>query len=183
MKRREEIAVIKKIKTHKIKLLVLLLLWTGYYFCLPDTLFESPYSTVIVSKEGELLGAKIADDGQWRFPAPDSIPYKFKTSIIAFEDQHYYKHFGVNPISIWNAFRQNQKAGKVVRGGSTLTQLVILLSRNNKQRSYNEKLIEAVLATRLEFRYSKESIRSEEHTSELQSRPHLVCRLLLEKKN
>jgi penicillin-binding protein 1C len=113
---------------------------------------------VIESKDGELLAAKIADDGQWRFPEPDSIPYKFKTCIVAFEDQHFYKHFGVNPIAVWNAFRQNQKAGRVVRGGSTLTQQVIRLSRENKQRTYGEKLIEAILATRLEFRYSKERI-------------------------
>ncbi len=146
------------IKPHKFKILVLLLLLVGYYFCLPKTLFDSSYATVIQSQDGTLLGAKIADDGQWRFPEPDSIPYKFKTCIVAFEDQHFYKHFGVNPISIWNAFRQNQKAGKVVRGGSTITQQVIRLSREGKQRTYGEKIIEAILATRLEFRYSKESI-------------------------
>lgn len=146
------------IATNKIKTAFILLVTLAYYFCLPYQLFDSPYATVIQSKEGELLGAKIAGDGQWRFPEPDSIPYKFKTCIIAFEDQHFYKHFGVNPIAIWNAFRQNQKAGRVLRGGSTLTQQVIRLSRNNKQRTYGEKLIEAILATRLEFRYSKERI-------------------------
>jgi len=147
-----------KIKPYKFKILALLLLLVGYYFCLPRTLFDNPYSTVIQSKDGVLLGAKIADDGQWRFPEPDSIPYKFRTCIVAFEDQHFYKHFGINPVSIWNAFRQNQKAGRVVRGGSTLSQQVIRLSRENKKRSYGEKFIEAILATRLEFRYSKESI-------------------------
>lgn len=126
------------IATNKIKTAFILLVTLAYYFCLPYQLFDSPYATVIQSKEGELLGAKIAGDGQWRFPEPDSIPYKFKTCIIAFEDQHFYKHFGVNPIAIWNAFRQNQKAGRVLRGGSTLTQQVIRLSRNNKQRTYGE---------------------------------------------
>ena len=148
----------EKIKSHKIKLAIIFLLLMGYYFCLPRTLFDNPYATVIESIDGELLGAKIADDGQWRFPEPDSIPYKFKTCIIAFEDQHFYKHFGINPVSIWNAFRQNQKAGRVVRGGSTLTQQVIRLSRENKKRTYGEKFVEAILSTRLEFRYSKESI-------------------------
>lgn len=130
----------------------------GYYFCLPRTLFSEPYATVIESKDGELLAAKIADDGQWRFPDPDSIPQKFKTCIIAFEDRYFHNHFGVNPISVYNAFRQNQKAGKVVRGGSTLSQQVVRLSRKNKTRTYGEKFIEAILATRLEFRYSKEKI-------------------------
>ena len=54
---------------HKIKAVLMLLLLIGYYFCLPRTLFNEPYSTVIESKEGNLLGAKIARDGQWRFPA------------------------------------------------------------------------------------------------------------------
>jgi penicillin-binding protein 1C len=146
------------IASNKIKTALILLFALAYYFCLPHRLFNSPYATVIESKDGELLAAKIADDGQWRFPEPDSIPYKFKTCIVAFEDQHFYKHFGVNPIAVWNAFQQNQKAGRVVRGGSTLTQQVIRLSRENKQRTYGEKFIEAILATRLEFRYSKERI-------------------------
>jgi penicillin-binding protein 1C len=49
-----------------------------------------------------------------------------------------------------NAFQQNRKAGKVVRGGSTLTQQVIRLSRNGKDEFF-EKIIELILATRLEL--------------------------------
>ena len=129
-----------------------------YYFCLPQTLFSEPYSTVIESKEGELLAAKIASDGQWRFPAQDSVPKKFKKCIVYFEDEHFKYHFGFNPIAMAKAYRQNQKAGKIVRGGSTLTQQVIRLSRKNKPRNYFEKIIEIILATRLEFRYSKTKI-------------------------
>ena len=147
-----------KILQHKIKFILILVLLIGYYFCLPRTLFNEPYSTVIESKEGNLLGAKIARDGQWRFPAADSVPEKFQQCIIAFEDQHFYYHPGFNPISMWNAFRQNRKANRVVRGGSTLTQQVIRLSRKGKTRTYFEKVIEVVLATRLELRHSKKEI-------------------------
>lgn len=129
-----------------------------YFFSLPRTLFQEPYSTVIESKEGELLGAKIASDGQWRFPAQDSIPNKFKKCIVYFEDQYFYKHPGFNPMAMVNAFKQNRKAGKIVRGGSTLTQQVIRLSRKGKSRTYFEKIIEIILATRLEFRDSKDEI-------------------------
>ncbi|WP_130735732.1 penicillin-binding protein 1C [Flavobacterium sp. J27] len=129
-----------------------------YYFSLPKVLFESNYTTVIESKEGQFMGAKIADDGQWRFPENDSIPTKFKECIIAFEDQHFYSHFGFNPISMYHAFQQNRKANKVVRGGSTLTQQVIRLHRDEKKRSYFEKMLEVILATRLEFRYTKDKI-------------------------
>lgn len=134
------------------------LLLIAYYFCLPRTLFDQPYSTVIESEEGELLGAKIARDGQWRFPAQDSVPEKFKKCIVYFEDEHFYQHPGFNPVAMIKAVKQNHEAGKVVRGGSTLTQQVIRLSRDGKKRSYFEKLIELVLATRLELRYSKEKI-------------------------
>ena len=147
-----------KILKHKIKLFIGLFLLLVYYFSLPRNLFQEPYSTVIESAEGELLAAQIATDGQWRFPAPDSIPDKFKHCIIQFEDQHFNYHWGFNPMAIYKAFRQNSKAGKVVRGGSTLTQQVIRLARKNQERTYFEKLKELILATRLEFRYSKESI-------------------------
>ncbi|KIA98962.1 penicillin-binding protein [Flavobacterium sp. KMS] len=150
--------IINWIKQNKIKSLLAFLLVVIYYFSLPRTLFQEPYSTVIESKEGELLGAKIARDGQWRFPAQDSVPDKFKKCIVYFEDEYFYKHPGFNPVAMVNAIKQNRKAGKVVRGGSTLTQQVIRLSRKGKGRTYFEKLVEVILATRLELGYSKDEI-------------------------
>ena len=150
--------VIAYIKKHKFKTTIGILLMVVYYFSLPKVLFTSNYTTVIESADGQFIGAKIADDGQWRFPESDSVPTKFKKCIIAFEDQHFYKHFGFNPISMYHAFLQNRKANKVVRGGSTLTQQVIRLHRDGKKRSYFEKLIEVILSTRLEFRHSKDKI-------------------------
>ncbi len=151
-------SIIQKIKNNKIKSIVLVILLIAYYFCLPKTLFKVPTSTVIESREGILLGAKIADDGQWRFPQLDSVPEKFKVCIVQFEDEYFYNHPGFNPISIAKALWENIESGKVKRGGSTLTQQVIRLSRKGQRRTYLEKLKELVLATRLEFRYSKEDI-------------------------
>ena len=146
------------IKRNRVKSAIIVTLLLAYIFCLPKELFNEPYSTVIESREGDLLGARIARDGQWRFPAQDSVPYKFKKCITYFEDQHFYYHPGFNPVAIVKAVKQNYKAGKVVRGGSTLTQQVIRLSREGQKRSYFEKLIEMILATRLEFRHSKDEI-------------------------
>ncbi|OCB77568.1 penicillin-binding protein 1C [Flavobacterium piscis] len=150
--------IINWIKKNKIKSAIAFLLLLIYYFSIPRTLFQEPYSTVIESKEGELLGAKIARDGQWRFPAQDSVPDKFKKCIVYFEDEYFYQHPGFNPIAMVNAIKQNRKAGKVVRGGSTLTQQVIRLSRKGKGRTYFEKFIEIIKATRLELGYSKNEI-------------------------
>lgn len=150
--------MIESIKRHKIKLIVAVSLLTAYYFSLPKQLFNDPTSTVIESTEGYLLGAKIADDGQWRFPQSDEVPEKFKTCVIQFEDAYFYKHPGFNPISIFKALKDNFEAGEIRRGGSTLTQQVIRLSRKNPKRTYFEKFKELILATRLEFRCSKDEI-------------------------
>ena len=146
------------IKKNKIKSVVLLVLLLTYLFCLPKQLFKDPTATVITSNKNVLLGAQIAKDGQWRFPESDSIPEKFKTCIIAFEDEYFYKHPGFNPISIIKALKQNVSSGHVKRGGSTITQQVIRLSRKGQSRTYTEKLKEIILATRLELRHSKEKI-------------------------
>lgn len=151
---------IKHIKNHKIKSIVIGSLLVAYYFCLPSQLFKDPTSTVITDSNHALLGAQIAKDGQWRFPHNDSVPEKFKTCIIQFEDEYFYKHPGFNPVSIFKALRENITSGQVKRGGSTLTQQVIRLSRKGKKRSYFEKLKEIILATRLELGTSKNHILS-----------------------
>ncbi|MBT8245115.1 MAG: penicillin-binding protein 1C [Winogradskyella sp.] len=146
------------IKRNKIKSTIALILLVAYYFCLPKELFKDPTATVITSDSNQLLGALIADDGQWRFPETDSIPIKFRTCILQFEDDYFYEHPGFNPISIFKALIQNISSGEVERGGSTITQQVIRLSRKGQKRTYSEKLKELVLATRLELRLSKEEI-------------------------
>lgn len=129
-----------------------------YYFCLPEKLFRERYSTVLLSQEGELLSAAIAADGQWRFPPSEITPDKFSTALRVYEDKRFNYHFGVDPIAFVRAMWQNASAGKIVSGGSTITMQVIRLSRNNRSRTVVEKLIELVLATRLEWRYSKAEI-------------------------
>jgi penicillin-binding protein 1C len=138
-------------------LFVGLLVWYAF-FALPRDLFPDATATVVYSAEGELLGARIAADEQWRFPQGDSLPHHFEESIISFEDAWFYYHPGINPVSTVRALYQNVKSGKVISGGSTLSMQVIRLSRENPPRTYWEKLYEMLLATRLEWRYSKSEI-------------------------
>ncbi|MFP2995281.1 penicillin-binding protein 1C [Spongiivirga sp. MCCC 1A20706] len=156
--------MLKKVRGYiiknKIKSIIFLVGLIAYAFCLPRPLFKDSTATVIDSENGELLGALIADDGQWRFPSNDSVPDKFKHCIIHFEDEYFYKHPGFNPISIAKALSQNIKSGSIKRGGSTLTQQTIRLARKGKKRTYGEKLVELILATRLELRHSKDKILS-----------------------
>ena len=65
------------------ELLVVKILVTGVAFwtILPEPLFDEPVSFVLVARDGELLGAKIADDEQWRFPSQSYVPEKFEQAM------------------------------------------------------------------------------------------------------
>ena len=125
---------------------------------IPNPLFNDPYSTVLESKKGELLSAKIAQDGQWRFPEGKAVPEKFATCIRLFEDEYFYWHLGINPVSIVRAAKQNWEADKIVSGGSTLTMQVVRLARKGKPRTFWQKFIEVLWTLRLELSYSKAEI-------------------------
>lgn len=148
------------IKKWSIRLLILFLLifliW--YAQCLPAKLFNDSTSTVLLDRNGVLLGAKIASDGQWRFSPADSVPEKFATCLIEFEDRTFYSHYGISINGIGRAFIQNFKHKKVVSGGSTLTMQLARIMRKNPPRTYYEKILEMIIATRMEIRYSKKEI-------------------------
>lgn len=141
-----------------IVLSIFALLCPVYYFSLPEPLFEKDYATVLNDRNNRLLGARIAPDGQWRFPPADSLPEKYKVALLQFEDKYFYKHPGFNPVSLVRAAWQNMNAGKIVSGGSSISMQTIRLARKNKPRTYLEKVLEIVMATRLELRHSKEEI-------------------------
>ncbi len=120
--------------------------------------FNVPLSTVVEAKDGSLLGARIADDGQWRFPATGEVPEKFEKALLTFEDRYFYLHPGINPVSIIRAFVRNIRAGEIVSGGSTITMQVARLSRGNTARTYSAKLSEMLSALKLEIFRTKRSI-------------------------
>ena len=137
-------------------LLVFGLCW--YYFSLPSPLFSDPTCTVIEDSSGITLGARIADDGQWRFPYNDKVPDKFKSCILQYEDKYFYYHPGINPVAIIRALYLNLKHGTIKSGGSTITMQVVRLWRKGKARTVWEKIIESILATRLELALTKDQI-------------------------
>ena len=135
-----------------------LLILIGLLIPIPDPLFNYPFATVLESREGQLLGAKIADDGQWRFPPSESLPENYITCLLEFEDRHFYAHPGINPFSIARAIRQNIKANRIVSGGSTITMQIARMAMGNKPRTISQKLIEMWLSLRIELKYSKDEI-------------------------
>ena len=130
------------------------LLWTN----IPSIHFDKPVSSLLVSRQGELLGAHIADDEQWRFPATKTVPNKFKKSLIAFEDKRFYSHLGIDPLAILRALWLNITQGRIASGGSTITMQTVRLSRDNPKRTFAEKFSEIFSALKLESQHSKDSI-------------------------
>ena len=128
-----------------------------FYFSISFPLFRTSYSTTIYSDNGQLLGAQVAQDHQWRFPQGDSVPYKIEKSLLLFEDEYFYCHPGINPISLFRALKQNLQQKEVVSGASTITMQVIRLA-TQRERTVKSKLIEMVQALRLELGLSKKEI-------------------------
>ena len=89
-----------------------LLLAAGFFLALPRTLFDEPFSATVWSRDGRLLSAKVAPDGQWRFFPTDSVPGKFRTAITTYEDKRFDRHFGVDPLALARAVGQNLAAGR-----------------------------------------------------------------------
>jgi len=130
-----------------------------FWFCLPKPLFNSPTSYVIDDANGQLLGASIASDGQWRFPPNADVPEKFKQCIISFEDKRFMHHPGFDILAFARAIKQNLRSKKVTSGGSTITMQVIRLATKDRRTVWH-KIGEIFMALRLECSYNKNQILS-----------------------
>jgi penicillin-binding protein 1A len=86
------------------------------------------------------------------------VPKSLRDAIIATEDRRFYSHWGIDPIGIARAVVQNYRRGRIVEGGSTITQQLTKVLFLTPDKSLERKLKEAVLALELERRYSKDRI-------------------------
>ena len=86
------------------------------------------------------------------------IPKSLRDAIIATEDRRFYSHWGIDPIGIARAVVQNYRRGRVVEGGSTITQQLTKVLFLTPDKSLERKLKEAALALEIERRYSKDRI-------------------------
>ncbi|MDR2907327.1 MAG: penicillin-binding protein 1C [Bacteroidales bacterium] len=148
---------LKKHRNHLIIWISALVLGLVFWFCLPDPLFRTTYSTTVYDRNEQLLGARVSKNGEWQFPPTKELSDKYVTCLTTYEDQYFYRHLGVNPVSLFRAFKQNLKAKKIISGGSTITMQTIRMARK-KQRNLAQKFVETVMAVRLELTYKKSSI-------------------------
>jgi penicillin-binding protein 1A len=86
------------------------------------------------------------------------IPQSLRDAIIATEDRRFYSHFGIDPIGIARAVYSNYRRGRIVEGGSTITQQLTKVLFLTPDKSLDRKLKEAALALELERRYTKDRI-------------------------
>ena len=115
-----------------------------------------------------IQGTKIYDDNdeaitelhvERRILVPLSqIPQSLRDAILATEDRRFYSHWGIDPIGVARAIVQNYRRGRIVEGGSTITQQLTKVLFLTPDKSLERKLKEAVLALELERRYSKDRI-------------------------
>ncbi len=135
---------------------------------LPASLHQADYARILLSREGELLGARIARDEQWRFAPVAQVPENYREAVILFEDRRFYRHSGVDPLAVARAALGNLRDGRVSSGGSTLSmQLARLLRQADWRlagrtgappRSWGSKGLEALRALQLEWHYSKDEL-------------------------
>ncbi|MET0280833.1 MAG: penicillin-binding protein 1C [Steroidobacteraceae bacterium] len=145
----------------RITAVALLLGSAAFWWMLPRPLFREPFSAVLLARDGSLLGARIAADGQWRFPELAAVPQRFALALMHYEDPRFRHHPGIDPLAVARAMRSNWRAQRVVSGASTLTMQLarqIIQQDGTRRRGYLAKAWQALLALRLECRYSKDEL-------------------------
>lgn len=123
-----------------------------------EPLFDVPTSTVLEDRNGRLLAARVAPDGQWRMPSSTTVPERFAHCLLTFEDRQFHRHRGVYLPALFRAFHQNWRAGRVISGGSTITMQLARMASGNAPRTWHQKLREAWLALRIEWHLDKATI-------------------------
>ncbi|MEL6920435.1 MAG: PBP1A family penicillin-binding protein [Pseudomonadota bacterium] len=117
---------------------------------------DRPPNVKIVSTNGTLIGNRGATGGQ-ALGLHEMSPY-IPQSVVAIEDRRYFSHFGFDPKGFARAMTANLAAGRLVQGGSTLTQQLAKNLFLSADRTLGRKVQEVLLALWLEQKYSKEQI-------------------------
>lgn len=118
--------------------------------------YNPPMNSKILSRDGEVL----LDIGiETRDVVPfDKIPKKVVDAFLAAEDDNFFHHQGIDYLGIVRAFMINMKEGRLVQGGSTITQQVAKSFLLTKERTISRKVKDLLLARKIEEKFTKEEI-------------------------
>jgi penicillin-binding protein 1A len=132
------------------------------YLTLPDiddlNTFTKAPSILVKAENGQIVGS--FGDIYGDYVGFDELPASLIDAVMATEDRNFFDHFGIDPFGLLRAMVANVRAGKVVQGGSTITQQVAKNVFLTPERSFTRKLREMMLALKLERRFSKQDIMS-----------------------
>jgi penicillin-binding protein 1C len=124
----------------------------------PLPLEDKPFATVMTAADGTPLRTFADKDGIWRYPVtPEQVSPLYLEALLGYEDRWFYRHPGINPLSVARAAWQNLRAGRVISGGSTLTMQVARLI-DPHGRSIPGKCKQVFRALQLERHWCKERI-------------------------
>ncbi|MFV2092701.1 MAG: PBP1A family penicillin-binding protein, partial [Hyphomicrobiales bacterium] len=113
-------------------------------------------SITIVSAGGEIMGRRgVVHAGRIGF---DELPKQLIQAVLAIEDRRFFDHIGIDFLGLARAAITNFKAGRIVQGGSTLTQQLAKNLFLKPERKIRRKVQEMILALRLEGSFSKRQI-------------------------
>ena len=90
--------------------------------------------------------------------AAKDMPANVTDAVLSIEDRRFYQHHGVDPLSMLRAVRENSEAGRVVAGGSTITQQLVKILFLSSQRTYKRKVQEALISLWIEHHLTKDQI-------------------------
>ena len=116
-------------------------------------------SAEVLDADGQLLRAFATSEGRWRLKTTvGDVDPQFLRMLIAYEDQRFYDHGGVDPWALGRAAKQFISNGRIVSGASTLSMQVARLIEPREGRSLSAKLLQLARAIQIERRLSKEEI-------------------------
>jgi penicillin-binding protein 1A len=116
-----------------------------------------PQTTRVLDRHGKLITTLHAEVDRTVIPF-EQIPDSIKHAVIASEDKDFYKHGGVSPFSIVRAAWADLTHRRIEQGGSTITQQYVKNVYTGNQRSFGRKIKEAILAVKVDHKYSKDEI-------------------------
>ena len=117
---------------------------------------EKERGIIVLAENGEVVASRGAFQGDRVLL--DELPVYLPQAVIAIEDRRFYDHFGIDVYGLGRAIVTNVKAGRVVQGGSTISQQLAKNLFLKPDRTLQRKMQEAVLALWLEYQYSKDEI-------------------------
>ena len=115
-----------------------------------------PQASLVFDRSGQLVFSFASEERT--DVLLDSLSPNVIAAVLTSEDRHFYRHVGLDAVRMGGAALVNAKSGRIVQGGSTITQQLVRLLALTRERTYSRKWREALLALRIERRFTKPQI-------------------------